>query len=180
MNPSLPPGTQDRRAAILGWLVVVACAAMIWNSIELPRTALDMRAGLRALHSTLGLVVVVLVAVRLWWWARGPKPRPPAGVPESSFAFNRAIVLALLLSFGVTGIIGFPYAWADGQEITLFGVHLPRLVEPSRELRGMLGYLHSAIAFYYLMLLAIWFAYGFYQQLRYRPGLARLLPGSRV
>jgi hypothetical protein len=30
------------------------------------------------------------------------------------------------------------------------------------------------------MLFCIWLAFGFYQHLRYRAGLARLWPGSRV
>lgn len=180
MEDSLPRGRQDSRATGLGWLVAIACVAMVWNSILLPRTALDMRGGLRGIHSTLGLIVVILVSLRLWWWLRGPHPRPPAGLPESSYAFNRAILVALLLTFAVTGLIGFPYAWADGQEISLFGLHLPRLVGTSRELRGSLGYLHSALAFYYLMLFGIWLVFGCYQQVRYKSGMLRLLPGSRV
>jgi hypothetical protein len=43
-----------------------------------------------------------------------------------------------------------------------------------------MGYLHSALSFYYLMLFAAWFVVGVYQHFRYRTGLLRLLPGPRV
>jgi hypothetical protein len=47
-------------------------------------------------------------------------------------------------------------------------------------LRQSAGYLHSALSFYYLMLFTVWFVVGIYQHLRYRAGLLRLLPGSRI
>jgi cytochrome b561 len=180
MSESTPPGRQHRTAAVLGWLVFIACGAMILNSIELPRTALDQRAELRALHSTLGLIVVVLVAARLIVWFCTPAPRPPAALPASSFGFNRAVLLAILLTFAVTGLIGFPYAWADGQNVFLFGKPVPSLLEARPALRGLFGYVHSALAFYYLMLFVIWIVFGIWQHLRYRAGLLRLLPGTRV
>jgi cytochrome b561 len=180
MVESLTRGRQDSRATFLGWLVFIVCAVMLWNSINLPRTPLDLRAGPRAIHSTVGLIVIIAVSLRLAWLVRGPTPRPPSGLPENSFGFNRAVLVALLLTFALTGLIGFPYAWADGQEVSLFGIHIPRLVGTSRALRGTLGYIHSALAFYYLMLFGVWIVYGLYQNVRYKTGLLRLLPGSRV
>ena len=46
--------------------------------------------------------------------------------------------------------------------------------------RTSMGYLHSALSFYYLMLFVVWIVLGLYQHIRYRTGLLRLLPGSRV
>jgi cytochrome b561 len=180
MSESTPPGRQHLTAAVLGWLVFIACAALILNSVELPRTPLDQRAELRALHSTLGLIVVVLVAARLIVWFRAPAPRPPVALPASSFGFNRAVLLAILFTFAITGLIGFPYAWADGQTVILFGRPVPSLFDASPALRGLFGYAHSALAFYYLMLFATWIVFGIWQHLRYRAGLLRLLPGTRV
>jgi cytochrome b561 len=164
----------------MGWTLALLFAVLFVNIVMLPRTALDQRYTLRVVHDSLGLVVSVLAAVRLWWFARDPAPVPPPGLPAASFAFNRAILVALCLVFAVTGVIGFIYAWGEGREVVLFGITLPHLVAKSETARIPMGYLHSTLGFYYIMLFCIWLAFGWYQHLRYRVGLMRLLPGSRV
>ena len=54
------------------------------------------------------------------------------------------------------------------------------MVARGEAVRIPMGYLHSSLGFYYLMLLSIWFVFGFYQHWRYKVGLRRLLPGARV
>ncbi len=180
MSTPLPPGIQDRRSTIMGWTLAVLFAVLLINIVMLPRTALDQRYTLRLVHDSLGLIVAVVAGVRLWWFARDPAPAPPPGLPENSFAFNRCILVFLCLVFAVTGVIGFFYAWGEGRDVVLFGITLPRLVAKSEEIRIPMGYMHSTLGFYYIMLFCIWLAFGFYQHLRYRVGLRRLLPGSRV
>ena len=181
MPESLAPGRQDGRATVLGWVMAVTFLALLWNILQLPRTPLDERGLLRAVHDSLGLVVLGLAGFRLYWWFKGPKPEPPAGLPAGSFAFNRALLMALILTFGVTGIIGFFYAWGEsGRQVVLFGLAVPQPFPKGETLRKSAGYLHSALSFYYLMLFGVWLAFGCYQHIRYRAGLLRLLPGSRV
>lgn len=180
MNTTATAGFQDRRSTIMGWVLALAFTALLINIVMLPRTPLDQRYTFRLVHDSLGLIVSVLAAVRLWWFAHDAAPRPPAGLPEGSFAFNRAILVALCLVFAVTGVIGFFYAWGEGREVVLFGITLPHLVAKSEAVRIPMGYLHSTLGFYYIMLFCIWLAYGIYQHLRYGAGLARLMPGSRV
>jgi cytochrome b561 len=180
MNSTPSAGRQDRRSAVIGCLMAVTFLLLLWNTIALPRTALDQRAFLRAVHGSLGLVVTVLALIRLAWWSQEPRPQPPPGLPLNSFGFSRAILMALVLTFAATGVIGFLYAWADGQEVALFGIAVPHLLAQDRSLRTTMGYLHSALGFYYLMLFVLWLTHGVYQHVRYRAGLLRLLPGSRV
>jgi len=180
MTDITAPGRQSRPATIIGWLMFLAFFALFWNIIMLPRTALDQREVLRGVHDSLGLVVIVLAALRLWLMIRWPAPQAPDGLPAASFNFNRTLLVALYLVFAANGLIGFFYAWAEGREVVTFGMQLPRLVAKSESLRMTTGYLHSALGFYYMMLFSIWVAYGIYQHIRYRAGLLRLLPGSRV
>ena len=99
MSNGTGPGTQSRRATIMGWLVALTFAVLFWNIIEMPRTALDQRDFLHAFHFSLGLVVSILAAIRIYWWFTEPAPEPPEGLPDRSFGFNRAILLALLSVF---------------------------------------------------------------------------------
>jgi cytochrome b561 len=175
-----PPGRQDHVSQILGWLIAFTFFALWYNTILMPRTPLDAREGLRAVHYTLGFSVMVLVALRLYWWAKAPRPSPPPGLPVDAFAFSRAILLALLFTFATTGLIGFGYAWSDGQHVSLFAIPVPALGPESSSLRATTGYFHSALGFYYIGLLILWLVVGVYQHWRYGCGLMRLFPGSRV
>jgi len=180
MNDELVPGQQPRQTIVLGWILAVCFLVLFWNIIQMPRTALDQREFLHAFHYSLGLVVSILAMLRLVWWFTNAPLRPPTGLPESSFAFHRAVLFALLLIFAIEGFIGFAYAWGIGEEVSLFGIPVPALMAKSEPTRMSMGYFHSALGFYYLMLISIWFVYGFYLHFRYRAGLMRLLPGSRV
>ena len=181
MTEQISPGTQDAIATWLGWLMAVSFLLLFWNINLLTRTPLDQREFLRVLHDSLGLLVVVLAALRLIWFVKGPRPAPPTGLPENSFAFNRAILATLVTTFAVAGLVGWFYAWGEyHREIVLFGIKVPALLPDGEAVRTSMGYLHSALSFYYLMLFVVWIGLGLYQHFRYRTGLLRLLPGSRV
>jgi len=183
MNEDLAAGRQDSFSTLLGVLIFAIFTYLLYDTVMIPETPLeppDARQVLRAFHYTLGLSVWVLVVVRLYWWWRAPGPSPPGGLPPAAFAFSRAILLALLLTFFVTGLMGVVYAYADGQPVSLYGFRLPTLIPESDPLRAFGGYIHSALGFYYLGLIALWLLVGLYQQARYRAGILRLLPGSRV
>ncbi len=181
MAEHINPGTQDTIATWLGGLLAVSFLLLFWNINQLPRTPLDQREFLRLLHDSLGLLVVVLATLRLIWFVKGPRPAPPPGLPENSFAFSRAILVTLVTTFAVTGLVGWFYAWGEyHREIVLFGINVPALLPDGERMRTSMGYLHSALSFYYLMLFVVWLVVGLYQHFRYRAGLLRLLPGSRV
>ena len=183
MTNSLQPGRQDSLATLLGALIFAVFTYLFYDTVMIPQSPLDppdARLVLRAFHYTLGLSVWALVVARLYWWWRGPRLAAPAGLPAAAFAFSRAILLALLLTFFVTGMVGVLYAFADGQPVSLYGLHLPKLIPESYPLRAFGGYFHSAFGFYYLGLVALWLLVGLYQHVRYRAGLLRLLPGSRI
>ena len=156
MTLDLPAGQQSRRSTILGWMLFISFAVLFWNIVNMPRTALDAREPLRHFHYSLSLIVSLLAALRLYWWFREPAPKPPEGLPEASFGFNRAILMALLLVFVAETVIGFPFTWAAGFDLVLFGIRLPPLMHESEPLRIGLHYLHSALGFYYMMLFSIW------------------------
>lgn len=178
---SLQAGRQSAAGTVLGILLFVTFAVLFWNILQVPRTALDQRETMRLVHDSVGLLVMLLAGASTYWFLRGPKPSAPRGLPESSFSYNRLILLFVYLTFLVTGVIGFAYAWGEfDREIVLFGWHVPPLVADNDGVRKTYGYLHSALGFYYLFLFSIWIVYGIYQQLRYRAGWRRLFPGSRV
>ena len=180
MTDDLPAGIQSRRATLMGWAIFVTFVVLLWNIVNMPRTSLELRGPLIAFHYSMGMIVFVLALARIKWWFSEPTPKPPAGLPAASFAFNRAILFAVILVYGVEGFVGFAYAWGIGHHVAVFGIPVPTLMGQSEPARMSMGYFHSALGFYYLMLFSIWLAFGYYQHLRYKVGLRRLFPGARV
>lgn len=180
MNQPQAPGIQDRTATILGWAIFVVFFVLFINILNLPRTPLGQREGMQLWHDSLGWVIGILCLVRLYWFAAGPKPKPPEGMPEDSFAYSRAILFMLILVFALEFLIGIFYAWGEGRQVNFFGATFPQLAETSEPLRVSTGYPHSALAFYYLMLFTIWFVLGWWQNRRYKVGWRRLFPGEKV
>jgi cytochrome b561 len=178
--PELAPGIQNRRDRVMGWIIFLSFLVLFYNISVMPRTPLEDREPLVAFHLSMGLVVAVLAIMRLFFWVKGPQPAPPQGLPAASFAFNRALLMAMFIVYGLEGIGGFLYAWGIGHHISLFGIPLPPVFGKSEALRMSQGYFHSALGFYYLMLFCIWLAFGCYQNIRYKVGLRRLFPGSQV
>lgn len=180
MSEQLGPGVQDRVATILGWAIFATFFLLFFNIINLPRTPLGEREGMQLWHDSLGWVVGILCLARLYWFAAGPKPRPPEGMPEDSFSHSRAILFMLVLVFAAEFLIGIFYAWGEGRNVNFFGGVFPQFVETSEALRIATGYPHSALAFYYLMLFTIWFVLGAWQNRKYGSGWRRLFPGEKV
>jgi cytochrome b561 len=180
MTEQLAPGTQDRTATILGWAIFITFFVLFFNIINLPRTPLGQREGMQLWHDSLGWIVGALCWFRIYWFIKGPKPRPPEGMPENSFAFSRAILFVLILVFAVEFLIGIFYAWGEGRQVNMFGAHFPQLVDTSEGLRISTGYPHSALAFYYLMLFSTWITLGWWQNRKYKSGWRRLFPGEKV
>ncbi len=180
MTEQLAPGTQDRMATWLGWAIFISFLVLFINIINLPRTPLGEREGMQLWHDSVGLIVGLLCWFRIYWFMKGPKPNPPQGLPEDSFAFSRTILFVLILVFAVEFIIGLGYAWGEGRQINMFGFEFPQLLATTEPLRKLTGYPHSAFAFYYLMLFVLWFTVGFWQQRKYKAGWRRLFPGEQV
>lgn len=180
MAEQLAPGKQDQVATILGWAIFITFFVLFFNITTLPRTPLGERLPLEVGHDSLGWVLGLMCWFRIYWFFQGPKPTPPEGMPEDSFAYTRAILFMIVLVFAVEFVIGILYAWGEGRDMYFFGFVLPQLVKTSEGLRISTGYPHSALAFYYLMMFTIWLVLGWWQNRKYQSGWRRMFPGEKV
>jgi cytochrome b561 len=89
------PGRQGTTATLLGQLLFVIFLILFWNILQVPRTALDERESMRAIHDSVGLLVMLLSAIQIHRFFKLPAPLLPPTLPANSFNYNRLLLLAL-------------------------------------------------------------------------------------
>lgn len=131
-----------------------------------------------ALHKSIGITILALVALRVFWRVYAGTPRPIPGSPrwqERIAALTHAAIYTLLFAIPISGWVlnsaaGFPLQW--------FGlINLPHIVGENHDLHELAEEAHE-IMFWVLALLVVAHAgAAFYHHLFQRDAtLARMLP----
>ncbi len=131
---------------VLHWLMLLLLVA-VYASIELRvlyAKGTDMRDFMKALHFMLGLAVLAMVALRLLARLSGPRPPEP---PTATWA-QRLAGLGHWALYGL--MVGMPVlGWlvlsASGKPIPFFGLELPALIGPDKNLAHELKELHETL-----------------------------------
>jgi len=139
----------DRRysapAQILHWLtaVVVLIAFIYGPGGSEERVYSAARDFDRQLHETLGLAVLVLVALRILWRAvdSRPEPVPAQRWMELTAKVVQGALYVLLFAVPLTAIAG---AWLEGHALTLWGgITIPPLVAKSHAIGAAIAAVHT-------------------------------------
>ena len=168
---------------LLHWtvvLLVTALAVLGLLMVDLPNTPQKIK--LYALHKSLGLTVLALMAIRLAWRVYAGAPQPVAGTPrwqERAARLTHGALYALLFVQPLTGWLfnsaaGFPLQW--------FGVvNLPRIAAKDPELRDLAGSLHEGGFWLLLALVVAHAGAAFHHHLcQHDATLKRMLPRRRT
>lgn len=177
--------TADRWGAIsqlLHWAVVLLIAAIAIIGL----TMVDMNNGpskikIYALHKSLGLTLLSLVALRLLWRFYAGAPHPVAGTPhwqERIASLTHWALYALMFALPVSGWV---FNSSSGYPLQYFGLfNLPKIAQRSEELAQLSRTLHE---YGFWLLLALVLAHAgaaFYHHLFQNDDtLRRMLPGRR-
>jgi cytochrome b561 len=124
-------------------VLIIAVYACILLRENYPRGS-DIREALKSLHFSLGLSVLALTVLRLGMRAFLWKPPPIAPPIPPWLALPAAgahiAMYALLLAMPVAG---WMILSAEGDPIQLFGLNLPPLLPPDKELAGQIEEIHE-------------------------------------
>lgn len=149
MSPAASAGSPwhyDRISIVLHWTLALLMAFMAcvgWYMGEIEHTP----AGDRwlALHKSLGMVVLALVAVRMAWRVtHRPKP-PEVPLPRWQVVASEAVQWALyacMWAIPLTGLIGAGY---QRMPLDFFGIAIPRWVAADRTFAHALFEVHEAL-----------------------------------
>ncbi|MCC7166358.1 MAG: cytochrome b [Rhodospirillales bacterium] len=158
--------------------VIALCFVVGLGMEELPKG--DFKGMVYAFHKSLGVMAILLLALRLDWRVSNPAPR---AVPNPSVWMERAAKLAhlllylLMLGVPVTGIL---MSFANGKPVTFFGLFtLPPVIGPDKGLKHLFGDLHEGMANGLLVLVGLHAAAAVWHQIVLRDGvLGRMLPAG--
>ncbi|HMM68207.1 MAG TPA: cytochrome b [Dokdonella sp.] len=142
--------TEDRYGTLsiaMHWLMLALLVA-VYSCIllrEVYPKGSDPREALKTWHFMLGLSVFGLVFIRLAIRLLGASPKivPPVGIWQHRV--SALMHLALYLFMIAMPLLGWLTLSAAGKTIPFFGLELPALVGPDKELAGTLKDLHETI-----------------------------------
>lgn len=145
MTSTSPPQRWNRLSQMLHWLIallILAMAAIGLTMVNLPNT--PSKIAIFAIHKSIGISILALVALRLGWRLYSGAPAPLANTPKLQQRIAGAMHVALyvlLLAMPISGWLlnsaaGFPLQWFDL-------VNLPAISEPSDALKELATRAHQ-------------------------------------
>ena len=149
-NPSttrMPASTYQPLSIGAHWLtlaLLVAVYALIELRGNFPKGS-DARELMKTWHGMLGLTVFGLVFVRLALRAIFPAPAIAPPPPASLHTLARVMHWSLYAFLLVMPLLGWMVLSAKGKPIPLFGLELPALMAPDRDMAESLEGIHEFI-----------------------------------
>lgn len=174
--------THDRWGGVsqsLHWIVVVLILIMAWLGLtmsDLPNGPDKIKTY--ALHKSLGVTILALVALRVLWRLYAGTPKPVPGSPrwqERIAALTHAAIYLLLFAIPISGWVlnsaaGFPLQW-------FHLVNLPHIVERNQDLHELAEEAHELMFWALALLVVLHAGAAFYHHLFQGDAtLARMLP----
>ncbi len=132
-------------AILLHWLIglciIGELALGLWM-VELPKDPPGIRSSYFNLHKSIGIVLIALIAIRVYWRATHRPPELPTTIVAWQVKLSKAVhhlLYLLMVLVPVTGILGSIYS---KYPIKFFGEVLPRLAEPDPVLKELFSDAH--------------------------------------
>jgi cytochrome b561 len=151
-----PPRSFTLFSRVLHWTMAVMVLAMLFIGIAMVASLANYHA-LVSIHKPLGILILVLVAVRLVNRLINPPPPLPDAMPAwQRFAAQGSHVVLYVLMFAVP-LVGWAMLSAADYPIVLYGPwQLPPIAPPDPALFAMLRSAHTVLA---LLLFATFLAH---------------------
>lgn len=164
----------------LHWLIVllITVMAVIGLTMEDIAGSADKRT-VYALHKSLGITILALVALRLLWRLYAGTPTPVPGTPAWQHRIAGLTHFAIYVLMFALPLSGWVLNSASGFPLQWFGLfNLPHIVERSHDLHELAEDVHELLFWALMLLVALHAAAAFYHHLFVGDDtLRRMLPG---
>lgn len=164
---------------VLHWLMaaLIAAAYAFIELRELFPKGSEPRDAMKALHFMFGLSVLLLVLPRLVARLSSPKPLITPEPPAWQQTAARLAHVGLYILMLAMPLAGWLLLSAAGKPIPFFGLHLPALIEPNKDLAEFIKELHETggeIGYFLIAIHALAALYHHYVQ--HDDTLRRMIP----
>jgi cytochrome b561 len=135
-------------ARLLHWIMAVLVLAMLLIGIGMVSTVSSRYHELLTIHRSIGVVILVLAAVRLLNRILNPQPPLPPDLPSwQKIVAKLSHLLLYALMFSLP-LVGWAMLSAAGYPILLFGsLHLPAILPHDVRIYALLRAAHTDLAF---------------------------------
>jgi cytochrome b561 len=132
---------------LLHWTMAMLVLAMLFIGIGMVSTVSSSYYTLLSIHKSIGILILVLVAIRLINRLINPPPPLPADLPGWQVLAAKASHLVLYaLMFGLP-LVGWAMLSAAGYPIVVFGsLHLPAILPHDVAVFAVLRTVHTVLA----------------------------------
>jgi cytochrome b561 len=156
---------------ILHWTMAVLVLAMLFIGIGMV-ASLSNYHWLVSIHKPLGIVILILVAVRLVNRLLNPAPPLPEGMPAwQRFAAHASHVVLYVLMFALP-LVGWAMLSAARYPVVLYGpLELPPILPQNAALYATLRNVHTVLAFLLFATFVAHFGAALMHALIYRDGV---------
>ncbi|HEY0208819.1 cytochrome b [Acerihabitans sp.] len=164
----------------LHWLMAAAIVAMLFIGVAMVATVSSLHALLVSVHKPLGLMILVLAAVRLWLRFYTAVPPLPASVPAWQRGMAHLSHWALYAMMFLQPLIGWAMQSAAGYPVSLGGSFvLPPIVPVNNDWYAVLRPLHSQVALALFITVMLHLAAALFHALVLRDGVFDSMSGAR-
>ena len=165
----------------LHWLVALLLVA-VWGAVELhevPAKGSPWQNRWMVIHFSLGLTVLLLMILWLYWRSRHPRPAT-IGSPWQK-RLSGLVHFLLYITVIAMPMLGFMMRQFAGKPVDFYGLTLPQLVTPDKAIAKDLELFHTEIFWYLLLGLAAVHILGalWHHFVDHDDTLKRMLPGRR-
>ncbi len=166
MTPSFSPLSR-----LLHWLMAVLILAMLVIGIAMV-SSLGHYRGLVAIHRPLGILILILAAIRLINRQFNPPPALPRAMPKLLQAAAQASHWVLYGLMFALPLVGWAMLSAAGNPIVLAGAwHLPPILAQNVALYAVLRPAHTVLAFCFFAVILTHLAAALLHALIFRDGV---------
>jgi len=134
------------------------------------------------LHRSIGVLVLLLAALFIYWEISHPKPALPKNMNKPSRILAKSVHGLMFLLLLALPISGYVMSTLAGKTISFFGLfNLPVLLAANKPMAKEVFEVHGALAFTLLILVLIHVAASFYHHLVKKDNvLVRMLPFGKA
>jgi cytochrome b561 len=166
-------------AIALHWLLAIGLLYQLGLGVwmeDIPKSPPGIRAEWFNWHKSIGMVLGLLIVLRGMWRLTHRPPELPTSLPRWqtwAATANHTLLYVCMVAMPVSGFLGSSFT---PYPIKFFGTALPRLWEPSADLKGVFSAIHTTCSDVFMFAIAAHIMAALWHALRRDGILKRMWP----